>query len=616
MFKRSIGSLLAIALLGCGGAGGGTAANGGGGGASSGGGGTGGSGAGQGATGGITVDGGEQPKLQCTADLQAVTDENGGVVAQCPPDQGCFEGKCIAACDAAAGSKGNLGCDFVVPNPPFTGQGWAGSGDLAGPCHAAFIANAWPRPAQITLRVGANQYDLAQIGRIPKGNAPSVSYQPIPATGLPPDEVAIVFLSHRPGTKNLTSLECPVTPAVLQDTAVHGSGRGAAFTITTDTPVSAYAILPYGGASSYLPSATLLAPRSAWGKNYFAIGPHDLNDDPTEPGFPWVMIVGGSDGATVQVAPKAALPGGSNVPGAPAGQTTSVTIGAGEIVQWFGANATGAVFDSDQPFGLFTGNTYLHIPSNTSTGGGHDASHQQIPHVGALGSEYVGAGVVTRLATLGPESVPYRLLGVVDGTVLSYDPAPPPGAPATLQAAQVAQFESSTFFTVRSQDAEHPFLFTQYMTGTMLKGGVRADCATTSFGPFAGCGDEEWVNVLPPQQFLQKYVFFSDPTYGTTNLVITRVAGPNGFADVDLACMGVVGGWQPVGGDAKYEVAHVDLMRGGSPIASCNTSQHVAKSDAPFGVTVWGTDWFASYAYPAGGNIGTINQVYVPPVPQ
>jgi hypothetical protein len=615
MYLRSICGLIAITLFGCSSTGG-TAGNGAFGGT---GGGTGGAGigGGQGAVGGITADGGEQKPAQCTADLHAIVDSEGKLIEQCPPDQGCLEGKCVAACDAASGSKGNIGCEFVVPNPPFTGQGWGSIGaSLAGPCHAAFIANAWSRPAQITVKVGATQYELAQIGRIPQGNVPNVSYQPIPSTGLPPDEVAIVFLSHRPGSNNQTSLECPVAPAVLQDTAVHGSGRGTAFEITTDTPVSAYAILPYGGASSYLPSATLLMPRTAWGKNYFAIGPHDLADDPSMPGLPWVMIVGGSNGATVQVAPKVGLPAGANVPAAPAGQTTSVPLASGEIVQWFGTNGTGAVFDADQPFAVFTGNTYLHIPSATSSGGGHDASHQQIPHVGALGSEYVGAGVVTRLATLGAESVPYRLLGVVDGTQLSYDPAPPPGAPATLNAAQVAQFESTTFFTVRSQDGDHPFLFTQYMTGTSLNAGVRGDCATSPMATVPGCGDEEWVNVLPPKQYLQKYVFFTDPTYGTTNLVVTRVAGPNGFADVEVACLGAVGGWQPVGGEAKYQVAHVDLMRAGSPIGGCNTSQHVAKSEAPFGVMVWGTDWYASYGYPAGGNIGTINQVYVPPVPQ
>ena len=43
---------------------------------------------------------------------------------------------------------------------------------------------------------------------------------------------------------------------------------------------------------------------------------------------------------------------------------------------------------------------------------------------------------------------------------------------------------------------------------------------------------------------------------------------------------------------------------------------HTATSSGPFGLTVWGLDNFASYAYPAGGNVASINTVVVPPTPQ
>jgi hypothetical protein len=140
-------------------------------------------------------------------------------------------------------------------------------------------------------------------------------------------------------------------------------------------------------------------------------------------------------------------------------------------------------------------------------------------------------------------------------------------------------------------------------------------CGTSGFS--CGLGDEEWVIQLPPRQYLQRYAFFTDPTYATTNLVITRVAGSDGFADVDVACLGTVTGWQPVGSGGKFEVAHVDLYRAfaGTP-AACATSQHEATSTGAFGITVWGTDSYASYGYPAGGNIGIINDVVVPPVPR
>lgn len=123
--------------------------------------------------------------------------------------------------------------------------------------------------------------------------------------------------------------------------------------------------------------------------------------------------------------------------------------------------------------------------------------------------------------------------------------------------------------------------------------------------------------VLPPEQYLQRYAFFADPTYATANLVITRVRNADGFADVEIECLGTVTGWQPVGASGTYEVAHVDLYRGEVGVTpSCATSQHLATSNGKFGITVWGTDFYASYGYPAGGNIGSINDVVVPPTPK
>ncbi len=157
---------------------------------------------------------------------------------------------------------------------------------------------------------------------------------------------------------------------------------------------------------------------------------------------------------------------------------------------------------------------------------------------------------------MAPESVLYRIVGVVDGTALTYDPPSIPG-PATLTVGQIVEFQSAAPFTVKSQDNAHPFGFTHYMAGADPQ--TRAGCAPTP--PFAGLtcglGDEDWVNLLAPAQFRNHYSFFSDPTYATTNLVITRVADGSGmFADVTIDCLGgPVSAWQPVGSSGKYQVA-------------------------------------------------------------
>lgn len=558
--------------------------------------------------------GGSTVNRGCSADLQNVVDESGTVIEQCPPDQGCLEGACVPACDAAAAASGSIGCGFFAPDPPFVSN--ETSSAIEGPCYAAFVANTWSRPARLSVSRGGQQLDVSAFARIPSGVGNSTSYSPLPADGLPPGQVAVLFLSHKPGVTHPLggSLECPVSPAVLADAAVHNSGRGAAFSIQSDTPILAYDILPYGGARSFLPSASLLFPHTAWGDNYVAQAPQGGGG-----GQPWIMLVGQADATTVQLVSPTGLPGGNGVPAIPANTLTEVTIGAGEMVQWMGADPNGVVFQSSAPIGVFSGDTYLRVATQTSpSAGGQDSAHQQLPPVGALGTSYVAGGVVTRISSLQPESVLYQVLGVVDGTQLTYDP-PIPGAPTTLTVGQVVRFETTNLFQVSSQDADHPFMLTQYMGGTV--GLDRPGCGPTPpFGGLScGLGDEEWVTLMPPGQFLQRYVFFVDPTYAASNLVVVREAGADGsFAPVNVACLGEVGGWQTVGAGNKYQVAHVDLFR--SFVASspgCDTSRHEINSDGRFGVMVWGTDYYASYGYPAGGNVGTINEVVVvPEVPE
>lgn len=564
--------------------------------------------------GGFINTGGGTPVGSCSADLQSIVDEQGGLIKACPPDQGCEGGVCVPACSAAAASKGSIGCDFYAPDPPFYRNGEGSIYD--GTCYAVFVANTWSRSAQITVQRNGQSFDLTQLGRIPSGIIPNITYDPVPSTGVPPNQVAVLFLSHKPGAHHDlgTPLTCPVTPALVEDAAVPGAARGAAFHVVSDTPITAYDILPYGGAQSYLPSASLLFPATAWGTNYVAIGPHTAGG-----GSQWMMIVGSAPQTTVTVLPGATLIGGGSMPTAPAGQATQITVNAGEIAQWIGADPTSTIVEASAPIGVFTGSTYLSVSTATSPGGGgQDSAHQQIPHVKALGSEYVAPGVATRLASQGPESVPYRILGVVDGTTLTYEPSAPPGAPATLAVGQVAEFETTSLFVVRSQDDDHPFALTQYLPGTP-SGNSGPGCGPQAPFPTGSCqlGDEEWVNLLAPRQFLQRYVFFTDPTYATTNLVITRVKGASGFSPVTVGCLGAeVGGWVDVGTSGNYQVAHVDLVRGAAPIASCTGSRHEAKSEGRFGVMVWGTDWYSSYGYPAGGNVGSINNVVVPPVPK
>jgi hypothetical protein len=263
--------------------------------------------------------------------------------------------------------------------------------------------------------------------------------------------------------------------------------------------------------------------------------------------------------------------------------------------------------------------------------GAADSMHQQLPPVRAMGSEYVAVRYRNRVDG-NEEAPPWRLIGAVDGTVLTYDP-PIVNAPASIDEGQVVEFVASGPFVVKSQDAAHPFAFMAHMTGccslpggpnTTLPGGV-AGC--WAYGGPNGCaGDPESVNVIPPAQYLASYVFFTDPTYPETNLVFVRRKALDGtFKDVNLDCAGALSGWQPVNGAGDYEYTLFDLVRHDfQKQGSCDNGGHRATSDAPFGLTVWGwgtketrATFFSeavSYAYPGGASVQPINNVVVTPV--
>jgi hypothetical protein len=286
-------------------------------------------------------------------------------------------------------------------------------------------------------------------------------------------------------------------------------------------------------------------------------------------------------------------------------QLTSFTLAPNEYIQWqLMVEMTGSVIQSDKPIAFTGGNGYICYASATSSGGGCDSAHQMIPPVSALGSEYVAPPFHTRITSQQPESIPYRIVGAVAGTTLTYDP-PVSGAPTTVGVGQKVDFESPTAFRVTSQDKDHPFYVGQIMPGCSVLGGDFSSCM----------GDEEYVNILPPAQFLSKYVFFTDPTYQTTNLVFVRTATPQGFKDVNLDCIGTLSNWKPVGSSGQYEITDVDLVRNGIANGSCHNGPQLAESDGPFGIMVWGLDTYSSYAYPAGGSVAPINTVIVPPVP-
>src|SRR5690606_19311942 len=104
-----------------------------------------------------------------------------------------------------------------------------------------------------------------------------------------------------------------------------------------------------------------------------------------------------------------------------------------------------------------------------------------------------------------------------------------------VDAGDVVEFVTGEPFVVESQDQDHPFSLMAYMTGCAS---VAPDFVEWT-EPEDCRGDPEAVGVVPTSQFRREYVFFTEPTYPETHLVVVRARGEDGaFADVELACRG------------------------------------------------------------------------------
>lgn len=547
----------------------------------------------------------------CSSDLHSVVDCNGTVTSTCAGDMGCGATGCVSACESAKQNKSSIGCDYYAVDPDIIAEAY-------GACFAAFLTNTWGSPISITVERGGQTLDVSSFAYTPQGTGQSITYAPLQGGKLQPGEVAILFLTSLPSAP---IGQCPpgVGVGFSGDGATHGTALGEAFHITTSAPVVAYDIFPYGGGQSAATSATLLLPTTSWDTNY--VGVDAFRKSQLVPqAQPSMDIVAAEDGTTVTISPTAAIAGGPGVQGTGQGVPVTYNLGKGQVLQFTqDESLIGSPIQSNKPIALWGAATCLNIDVNTAA---CDSSHQQIPPVKALGHEYVAVRYRNRFDGQ-EESPPWRIVGAVAGTTLTYEPSAPAGAPIALTVGQVAEFRAAGPFVVKSQDDKHPFYMAGHMTGCQETNPAEDDCR----------GDPEFVNVIPPQQYLASYIFFTDPTYPETNVVLVRSKGKNGFEDVTLDCAGKLTGWQPAGASGQYEYTRVDLVRHNfAKQGGCDNGRHEIKSNAPFGLTVWG--WGSgetggafgipggfysqavSYAYPGGASVQPINTVVVPPVPK
>jgi hypothetical protein len=582
-----------------------------------------------------------------------------GLLEQCEARED--SATCINPCVDSLGNDTSNGCEFYAVEMDMTPE-------AVGVCYAVFVVNQWRTgaAAKIQVSLGDKVLPIEQFARIPVGKGTGITYAPFNAeAGLAANQIAILFLSRDPthAGDNINPqpsdpaflADCPpgVTPAIVGDAALHGTGVASAFHIQTNVPVVAYQMLPYGGGRARVTGSTLLVPTSAWDSNYVVADAYSAPPLITERrAGPTTVVIASQDSTHVTIKPTQAIVGGGPIVGAPANASATYNLSHGQYLQFTQRpELTGSAIQADAPVAVIGGATLMDVPLDVFRA---DSAEQMLPPVRALGSEYVAVRYRNRGSA--EESVPWRIVGVVNGTQLVYDP-PQANAPSSVDAQGLVEFSAPGPFVVRSQGGQ-PFYMASYMTGgcgaPAVDGGIvgaicpsGTDLAAANTGPLDGRGDPEFLNVVPPAQYLPRYTFFTDPTYPETNLVVVRVRDPQTgeMPDVALDCAGTLTGWTPVGTLGIYEMTRIDLSTGNfQGVGNCDNGVHTITATLPgastglgspvpqIGVTIWGwgseitsppdkttaeeedpnfTRW-VSYGYPAGANFQPLNNVFLP----
>jgi hypothetical protein len=178
-------------------------------------------------------------------------------------------------------------------------------------------------------------------------------------------------------------------------------------------------------------------------------------------------------------------------------------------------------------------------------------------------------------------------MGGFDGTALTWNPAPPPGAPATIDAYESAYFVTNQPFTVTGSQ---PFGIAQFTLGAQSSG-------------LAGLIGDPASIVLPARDQLQdSYVFLTPPTFEQNWVTVIRPVGT--VITLDNATVGQPA--KPVGtaGGISYESVQIPLFEGA----------HHISGDRPFQITVMGFGSQISYAFPGGSGLKFITEPPPPPV--
>jgi hypothetical protein len=401
-----------------------------------------------------------------------------------------------------------------------------------------------------------NETDSFTIGNTSKTKAASVQFYFTPnGTNAEQPQGAPVVIP--PGGTTTFAMDNPSFDKTS------GLRVGGSYRAQSDIPVIAYQHSPISAQATN--DSSVLFPEHALRQDYVIASYVDgLGGYPS-----YFNVVARDPDTTVQWTPPQASVGGNGVPDVGAGQTGMVVMNRFDTLQVisnFGGDLSGTIVHADKPIWVLGAVECVNVPVGVAY---CDHIQEQMLALDYWGKTYVGAHSPRR----GNETHYWRVYGGADGTTVTTDP-PQPGTPLLLNRGQWTELAiaNNTSFIF---NGDKPFLPVQYLAGE--EGG-------------AGTGDPAMYQMIPVEQFLDRYAFVTGTGYSQHYAQILRTAGG---APV-LVDNQMVDGYYAVG---TFEVADWPISEGA----------HLAESEQAFGILNIGYTGVTSYAYPGGLKLAVIN---------
>jgi hypothetical protein len=524
----------------------------------------------------------------CVGDDVWVCADDGGpgtYSLTCPAGDTCTNGICSSACEAAAGGKSYMGCEFLAVSTTNNLLSTAFDSDFA-----VIIGNPGTSPATVTVsRAGST----------------------LATDTVEPASSKAIQLPF------VTELKNAAQTVLVTD---------GAYEIKSDVPVVAYQYNPLHFSTgdtdgySYTNDASLLLPIHTLTGNYMAstwptwghgtwtkiLGAVSGSWSGWSPGF--VAIAGTEDGTQVTITSATYIQGGAITALGP-GESATATLNRADVLQvlsqvpeesndlnycasmgwqsdtdgacpptlmteceaycWASdGDITGTTVNATKPVAVFAGHNCTFMPFNSWA---CDHLEEMMFPLETWGNDFImtapehpqGTGVVQTM---------YRVLAQEDGTAVTFEPEV--YGNSNLARGEFLEFQTDQDFRVSSGDKQ--IYVTQALMGQ-------------DFFENSDSGDPAMGSGIPVFQSRSVYTFLTPDTY-TYNFV--NIIAPEG-EDILLDGTAVTA-WNTIGATG-YRVARVPLSPG----------SHLAEGDGAvgFGITSYGYAPYTSYLFPGGMNI-------------